>query len=407
MNDNLSFFVDSTLGCEPKEFSSNNAVLLDFVRQIFQNRENERLSLDEIKRCLENGEYIDIYAKYKMNEKNWKNILKKTINLLIEMGYGIYDEYIYSKNSSRFTNLNLYSDIPNNLYKHRDMSFINQAIEKEKCIDILVMSQGVKEIKLFPSKIVKMSLNPITRKWSKDLFKKIDMIQHFPFLATHKSFCKDIEEMISSFDGQKINSNHLYEIDKIIDDNADDVVYGDSGFITLTPYIIIDNKLIGGRLTKDTSKLYPIECIPIENIYAFSSRLDVLDKKDVRNLPFDKIKSRFASLYGQTLATMSKQEILQKIYHDKLWEYVKYHVIYKFIDDRSVKDEIQQKFKLINEIKNAKGYYSCNFTHNNKKEVFEFVQNNQSGLMKFTTDDIQNEYSQWVKNNRNKKRIDD
>ena len=394
---------DSIKGYNFKTFSSNKAVLLDFVRQIFKNRENEYLTLEEIKDCLETGKYLDLYANYIFEEKNWKRILEDTIILLFDMGYGIETrngKYVYDSKFDRLLNS---MDYNNALSMSNCLSEIEDYIKSEKNIFYSIRNDDYYKILKKYGDIIKNSKDSKTKCWSKELYDQIDKSS---FVNEDKEIIEFLNDALIKFDKKPFDTHSLSCIYCKIEEFLFERY---TKFDIMTPYVIIDNFLIGGRLSKDLTKAYPIVIVPIESILLvnkFTYQAKNKTRTKIHNLPFSQIENLFIEHYGEEFRNLTMDEKLQKVYYDKLWEYNKYHVRYKFLDNRSVANEIKTKFKLIKETKDRKGYYSAYFNHNNKEEVFEFVQDNQSGIMKFTTDDIQNEYSQWVKNNRNKKRID-
>lgn len=392
---------DSIMGYNLKKFTSNKTVLLDFVRQVFKNRENEYLSLEEIKKHLENGDCLDLYAYYVFEEKNWQNILTETIKLLYEMGYGImynHNKYCYNSQLDRLLNSkHLFSHVCIDDVKRE----INWYINEEKNISCRSTQNEYYNFLKPCGEIVKKSISRKTHCWSKELYDKIDKTKYFNDI---KEIISIMDKNILKLDGEKADTESISWFYGSLDDFLIDKY--NYGTIVFTPYAIVDDIVIGGRLTKDIKKAYPLVAISLNCIghvskHTYQANNEVRLK--IHHLPFSKIENLFVNHYGEAFCKLSMHEKMKKINNDKLWEYNKYHVRYKFLNNHSVGNEIKTKFKLIKETKDKKGYYNAYFMHNNEDEVFTFVQDNQSGLMKFTTDDIQNDYNQWVKN---KKRID-
>jgi len=380
----------------------NKAILLDFVRQILQNREKEKLSIPEIKDCLKNGKYLNLSAKFVFNESDdWKKILKEILEMLKDMGYGIYDEYIYEKNASKFTRLDSYSEI---LFLDNNRIQIEKAIKKGKNIVITISSELFREIQKYISKIISFSLNRETKRWSKKLFKQINKEELFPFLIEFEGAFEKIESFIESVNGKQITKTHIFSLKKLIEDCCKLDIENESFEKILTPYAIIENKLIGCRKEKEFSA-YHIQCIPMEIIISIE---EITNKSELTGIkiypqPINKIEDLLVQHYGSEFKALSLQEKYQLIYEDKLWEYEQYHVKYKFDDGRDISKEIAQTFKLVKSTEeDSKGWRGAYFNHNDMIEVFEFVKSQSLGCMYFSSDRLNIPFKNWLKN---KKRI--
>ena len=392
--------IDNLLGYNYKQISGNKSALLDLIRQIFKNNENEALTLDEIKENLESGRFLDLFVCYVFQENdNWKGQIQTCISTLNEIGYGIETKnkkYIYVSKNNSLTDTTKY---PNFLHDDELVELSTCIHEGKNVLFIALSEKGLNILKECRNIITQsIKLNSYKRVWSKNLFDKIEKSNLF---MDDKYILECMENNLKTINGKEYSYETVVEFysgfdGKIIEKYEEDYI--------VTPYAITNKIILGGRLSKNNMKAYPIEIIPTNNLIALGKYTYQLQPKTpdsntkVHHLPFSKIESRIISHYGESFKELSLKEKYAKIIDDKLWEYVRYHIKYLFYDKKqTIETELKSKFKCIKHSTDIKGYHSAYFNHNNEEEVFYFLKGFTNCTMSFTNLELNKRFKCYKK----------
>ena len=397
--------LDSFMGKNYKTFfwnSKNKPVLVDLIRQIFQNREKENISIEEIKTCLEQGKFIDTSTVFYFQETDdWETHILNAISTLKEIGYGIYGDYTYEKDASRFNDIKQYNDI---CYSSKIINEINIAIEKETNLELVCASSEWLEKEKFISKFIQLCLDTQTRCWSKEQFDRIDFSESFPYITDEALYALQAEmKELFSF---KIKESHFAVLMKIYEKYIELDIAESLDRIVLTPYKIIEGYLIGARHT-ETVKANALYCIPVENVVTVlihPKRFKLDAQNIIYSVSFEKtIDRQLLEYYGNGIKKFNKDEKLQKIFEDRLWEYVRYHLTYVGDENNSILTEAGKLFSSVY-IRNIPSIKQQGVVlyHNNYEDVFNFANKFGMYLIKFTDKNVDNEFRKWQNEQKKK-----
>ena len=433
--------VDSFFGKNCPVFFQDNAALLELVRQIFENHINDPLTLEEIKDNLIKGTSLTLSAKYIFTEDGfvfedsvWETPLKNAIKKLVDLGYNIQkknDTYIYNDGFNRYANCLNYFNEPA-LRGTKFIEILESSINK-KNVEVTFTPNNPFEVRDFITKIFDFFFDPQTHTWDVTNFNSIDLprlaylrmknpklrkipiecmfenkdyfldnlLYYFPYFKGDTNRISYMRDMLNDFNGEDITEEHLIKLNECCIDLINNV-FQEQKKVILTPYLINDKLLFGGKAIKgcclDSLHIIDIDKIVDVKIHPYSQ------SPKVHLYPYNKINDRLKKFYKR-YDFKTIEELIEQVKKDKQGKkFVEYRIKYKEDDNQKIweiQKDVEDKFFSVDHLnKDTKNWQGENFESDDKNKVFEFVNKYQNLLMKFTNKSIQNKYIEWLNNKR-------